>query len=90
MGLTRIEYADLPEVVKNNLTADQFDLARVDIIQPGEEIPETTEYIDLASGIRRVHRRGDVAAGNLLPTHDLSGAHGKEYTQWQDFWPRHE
>lgn len=83
MAVRDLRYAALPEEVRNNLTEDQFEFARVDIIQEGEIVPETTEYIDLGSGVRRIHQRGEVAPGNLLPTHDLSGAHGKDYTQWQ-------
>lgn len=89
MALRNIEYADLPEVVRNNLTEDQFELARVDMIREGEIVPETTEYIDLASGVRLVHQQGEEAPGNLLPTHDLSGARGKAYEQWEDDWPAH-
>ncbi|MHB1158777.1 MAG: hypothetical protein ACYC66_15880 [Chloroflexota bacterium] len=82
MAVKEYRYAALPEVVRNNLTEEQFELARVDIVEEGEWIPETTEYVDLGSGIRRVHQRGETASGNLLPTHDLSGAHGKDSTQW--------
>lgn len=83
MALKHFRYEALPEEVRNNLTEDQFELARVDIVEEGERVPETTEYIDLGSGVRRVHARGEIASGNLLPTHDLSGAHGKDYSQWQ-------
>lgn len=82
MAARDYRYTALPEEVRNNLTEDQFEFARVDIIEEGEIIPETTEYIDLGSGIRRIHREGEIAPGNLLPTHDLSGAHGKDYSQW--------
>ncbi|MCL4370529.1 MAG: hypothetical protein M1380_06435 [Chloroflexi bacterium] len=83
MALRELRYAALPDAIKNNLTEEQFQLARVDVIEEGETIPETTEYIDLGSGVRRVHHRGEAATGNLLPTHDLSGAHGKDSSQWQ-------
>ncbi|MGI5836446.1 MAG: hypothetical protein ACOX87_08135 [Chloroflexota bacterium] len=76
-------YVALPEEVRNNLTEDQFEFARVEIIEEGEMIPETTEYIDLGSGIRKVYREGEIAPGNLLPTRNLSGAFGKDYSQWQ-------
>lgn len=82
MALTEHRYASLPEAVRNNLSEEQFLLARVDIVAAGEVIPETTEYIDLGSGVRRIHERGEIAQGDLLPTHDLSGAHGKDSTQW--------
>jgi len=83
VGLRDLRYQALPDEVKNNLTEEQFRLARVDIIEEGEIVPETTEYVDLGSGVRRVHRRGELATGNLLPTHDLSGAHGKDNSQWE-------
>ncbi len=83
MTLREVRYTALPEEIKNNLTEEQFQLARVDVIEEGETIPETTEYIDLGSGIRRVHHRGETAPANLLPTHDLSGARGKDNTQWE-------
>lgn len=76
-------YAGLPDEVRNNLSEEQFEFARVDVVEEGEPIPETTEYIDLGSGVRRVYKRGETAPGNLLPTHDLSGAHGKDNTQWE-------
>lgn len=87
MALKDVRYADLPEAIKNNLTPDQFEFARIDVVEEGEIVPETTEYIDLASGIRKVFSRGERAPGDLLPTHDLSGAHGKDYSQWEDVWP---
>jgi hypothetical protein len=54
-----------------------------DIVPEGETIPETTEYIDLGSGMIKVHQEGERAPGNLLPTSLLSGARGKSYTQWE-------
>jgi len=90
MAPIRLNYRTLPETVRNNLTEHQFELASVDIVEEGEIIPETTEYIDLASGVRKIHHWGEVAPGNLLPTHDLSGARGKDDSQWQDYWPVHE
>ncbi len=83
MDVKEWRYEALPEEVRNNLSEDQFQLARVDVVEEGETIPETTEYIDLGSGVRKVHHRGEPAPGDLLPTHDLSGAHGKDYSQWQ-------
>ncbi len=83
MAILHLRYEALPDEVKNNLTPEQFDLAIPDIVAEGETIPETTEYIDLASGVKVVHNRGERARGNLLPTHDLSGARGKDDSQWQ-------
>ncbi len=82
MAFVGVRYEDLPETVKNNLTEEQFDLAKVDVVETGEMVPETTEYIDLATGVRRTYRAAEIAPGDLLPTHDLSGAHGKDNTQW--------
>ena len=42
-------------------TEDQFEFARVEIIEEWRMIPETTEYIDLGSGIRKVYREGEIA-----------------------------
>lgn len=83
VSLREVRYAALPDEVRNNLSEEQFELSWVDIVREGEIVPETTEYVDLGSGIRRVHRRGELATGNLLPTHDLSGAHGKDNSQWE-------
>ena len=83
MRLREVRYAALPDEIRNNLTEEQFQLSMVDIIEEGERIPETTEYVDLGSGIRRVHQQGELATSNLLPTHDLSGARGKDNSQWQ-------
>ena len=83
MAVRGVRYATLPEEVRRNLSEEQFDLARVDVVEEGEPVPESTEYVDLGSGIRRIYRRGDIASGNLLPTHDLSGAHGKDSSQWE-------
>ena len=82
MAFVGVRYEDLPEAVKNNLTEEQFDLAKVDVVEAGEMVPGTTEYIDLATGVRRTYRDGEIAPADLLPTHDLSGAHGKDNTQW--------
>ncbi len=83
MALPDISYQDLPEFVKNNLSEDQFELAKVDILEPGETIPETTEYVDLATGVRKIYRTGDAAPSSLLPAHDLTGARGKDSSQWE-------
>ncbi len=83
MPVLHVRYEALPKEVRDNLTEEQFQLARVDIVQEGESVPETTEYVDLGSGVRRIHHRGELARGNLLPTHDLSGAHGKDNTQFE-------
>lgn len=83
MSLREVRYEALPDEIKNNLTEEQFQLAWVDVVEEGEIIPETTQYIDLGSGVKRVYRRGEIATSNLLPTHDLSGAHGKDNSQWE-------
>ncbi len=83
MAVRDIRYESLPEFVRSNLSEDQFDLARVDIVYEGESVPETTEYVDLGTGVRRVHHAGELAPGDLLPAHDLAGARGKNYSQWQ-------
>ncbi|HEX2987662.1 MAG TPA: hypothetical protein VHS06_05770 [Chloroflexota bacterium] len=83
MAILNLRYEALPDEVQNNLTPEQFELAIPDIVAEGETIPETTQYIDLASGVKLIHTRGERAPGNLLPTHDLSGARGKDDSQWQ-------
>ncbi|GEM_PF-4358204 len=83
MAIVHVRYAAMPEDIRNNLTEDQFELARVDIVAEGDIIQETTEYIDLGSGMRKIHHKGDIAPGNLLPTHDLSGAFGEDNSQWE-------
>ena len=83
MAITELKYSELPDVVKDNLSEDQFRMAFADIIEEGQRIPQTTQYIDLENGQMQVFSEGDTSPGDLLPTHDLSGADGKNDTQFQ-------
>ena len=78
-----IAYEHLPREVKDNLTVEQWMEAQRAVILEGATVPETTEYINLKSGLTRVHQMGERADGPLLPTHDLAGARGKDSTQFE-------
>ena len=83
MAITDLKYRQLPDTVKDNLSEDQFRMAFADIIENGRRIPETTQYVNLENGQIRIYNEGEIADGDLLPTHDLSGADGKNDTQFQ-------
>ena len=83
MAIKDLKYSELPDMVKDNLSEDQFRMAFADIIEKGGRIPRTTQYINLESGVLQVYSEGETADGDLLPTHDLSGADDKNDTQFQ-------
>ena len=43
---------------------------------------ETTAYVNVKNGQISAYQKGGQARGPLLPAHDLSGAHGKDDTQF--------
>ncbi len=77
-----IDYEQLPRDVKNNLSQEQWIAAQDDVVLPGDTVPETRPYINLRNGWSRQHEIGERAEGPLLPVHDLSGAKGKDSTQF--------
>ncbi len=75
-------YEQLPNPVKQNLTPAQWVEARHNVIPEGGLIPQTTEYLNLKNGQRRMYTFGDRAPAPLLATHDLSGGRGADDTQF--------
>jgi hypothetical protein len=77
-----MDYEQLPNLVKDNLSEEQWRLARQEVIEEHQPVPETTDYINLRNG--QIHRfeMGVRADGPLLPVHDLSGGGGKDSTQF--------
>jgi hypothetical protein len=77
-----IRYEELPQAVKDNLSPEQWRLAQREVIWEGERVSETGMYINLKNGQRYVVEESVPANGPLLPVYDLSGAHGKDDTQF--------
>jgi hypothetical protein len=77
-----IDYEKLPQLVKDNLTAGQWREAQREVIADGEGVPDTTTYINLKNGQIHEYAAGQPASGPLLPTHDLSGGHGRDSRQF--------
>ncbi len=77
-----ITYDKLPGAIKDNLTPAQWEEAQRDVIAEGDAVPETTIYINVKNGLCQQYQAGEPAAGPLLPTHDLSGGHGADDTQF--------
>ena len=80
-------YAELPQLIKDNLSEQQWLEAQRDIIDEGETIPETARYIDVKNGQIHQHTAGERATGPLLPVHDLSGGGCKDDTQFHTTLP---
>jgi len=77
-----IDYDQLPSEVKHNLSVEQWQEAKNEVILEGDTIPETTYYLNLKNGLSREYLAGQRADGPLLPVHDLAGARGKDDTQF--------
>ena len=77
-----IWYEQLPDSIKDNLSREQWHEAQQDLIADGQPVPETTAYVNVKNGQISTYQVGDRARGPLLPAHDLSGAHGKDDTQF--------
>jgi hypothetical protein len=77
-----IPYDQLPRLVKDNISPEQWIEAQRAVILEGGTIPEETDYIDLKNGQIHRHTIGETASGPLLPVHDLAGARGKDSTQY--------
>jgi hypothetical protein len=75
------DYENLPKLIRDNLSAEQWAEAQYDILHPGTAIPETSRYINVRNGQIHECSAGDRAEAPLLPIHDLSGARGKDSTQ---------
>lgn len=82
MARANAEYGALPQLVKDNLSEQQWLEAQHDIIDQGETVPETARYIDVKNGQIHQHTAGEIAGGPLLPVHDLAGGGGKDDAQF--------
>ena len=82
MPIIDIPYEQLPNEVKDNLTPEQWTLAQRVAIDEGEEVPETTGYLNLKNGMRRMYTAGERADAPLLAEHDLAGGRGADDSQF--------
>ena len=83
MDAPSLAYATLPQRVRDNISADQWDQIQHLIIQQGDAIPDTTGYINLKNGQIQQCERGAPATGPLLAEHNLSGGGGKNDSQFE-------
>ena len=83
MAGPNLAYDTLPQRVRDNVSADQWEQIQHLIIQEGTPVPDSTGYVNLKNG--QVHRceRGTPATGPLLAEHDLSGGRGKDDSQFE-------
>ena len=77
-----IPYEQLPQLVKDNLSPEQWELAQRGVVLEGDTVPENTDYINLKNGQIHGYRIGQTADAPLLPAHDLSGGRGRDDTQF--------
>ncbi len=82
-----IPFEELPDVVKDNLTEEQWREAQRGAILEGGEIPETTIYLNLKNGQQLPYEAGMIANAPLLPVHDLSGGRGADSSQFHSSPP---
>jgi len=75
-------YSELPGVVKDNISVDQWPAASHAVVSEGGTVPETTKYVNLKNGQIHGYQMGEAADGPLLAAHDLSGGHGQDDTQF--------
>jgi hypothetical protein len=75
-------YEDLPRIVKDNISREQWPEASRELIHTGTTIPETTRYVNLKNGLIFPYEVGQVANAPLLPVFDLAGGRGKDDTQF--------
>jgi len=82
-----IPYEQLPDPVKDNLTNEQWQEAQRGVILEGQDIPETTIYINLKNGQQLPYETGMRANAPLLPVHDLAGGRGADSSQFHSSPP---
>ncbi len=82
MPIIDLPYEELPTIVRDNLTPDQWILAQRGVIDEGVAVPETTGYVNLKNGERKTYLAGERADAPLLPEHDLAGGRGSDDTQF--------
>ncbi len=76
------EYEELPQLIKDNLTPEQWRLAERELVDEGALVPESGDYINIKNGQIHTHTAGERATGPLLAVHNLSGGHGRDDTQF--------
>ena len=83
MPLVDIDYQQLPQRIKDNISEEQWPEAQRDVIADGESAPDTGQYINLKNGQIHQFAAGEAVSGPVLPVHDLAGAGGKNDTQFE-------
>ena len=76
-------YDQLPQLVKDNISAEQWPAARRGIVGEGATIPETSDYINLKNGQIHTRQAGETAEAPLLAAHDLAGGGGRDDAQFR-------
>lgn len=82
-----IPYEQLPDVVKDNLSEEQWREAQRGVILEGVEIPESTIYLNLKNSQQLPYEAGMRANAPLLPMHDLAGGRGADSSQFHSSPP---
>jgi hypothetical protein len=77
-----IPYEQLPQLVTDNLSPEQWLEAQSAVITEGASVPDTTDYINLKNGQIHRYTYGQEAEAPLMATHDLAGGRGKDSTQF--------
>jgi hypothetical protein len=78
-----LPYDSLPQVLRDNVDAEQWEAMQHLVIRPGEPVPDTTGYLNLKNGQISTYERGTPAAGHLLAEHNLAGARGGDSQQFE-------
>jgi hypothetical protein len=78
-----MEYEQLPNLVRDNLSEDQWAEAQRVIVTDGAPVPETSDYINLKNGQIHAYQIGEPADGPLLAVHDMAGGRGRETDQYR-------
>lgn len=63
----QLDYADLPEPIRETIGEDEFYRARPYLVPEGETIQRAGPYLNMDNGKVKTYERGDVADGDLLP-----------------------
>src|SRR5436305_312081 len=69
MAGIEMNYDALPQLIKDNLSAEQWEEAQYDILHEGVAIPETARFINIRNGQIHEYSAGDRADAPLLPVH---------------------
>jgi hypothetical protein len=82
MAEAGIDYEELPRLIKDNLTPEQWRLAERELVDEGALVPESGDYINVKNGQIHTLTAGQRASGPLLAVYNLSGGHGRDDTQF--------